>query len=184
MTKQELRADFLSKRKSLNKEKKREAELEIQSRLLMTDEYRACDSVLVYVSTDSEIDTKGIIAAAFANKKRVAVPVTNEDYSLSFYYINSFEELSIGRFGILEPINRDNKATDFVNSICIIPALCCDLSGNRVGYGKGCYDRFLAQYSGKKICLVYGDNVLPQIESEKTDVSVDIIVSDLFLKRT
>ena len=184
MTKQELRAELMSKRKAMSKEKKREAELEIQSRLLMTEEYRACDCVLIYVSTNSEIDTKGVINAAFANKKRVAVPVTNDDYSLSFYYINSLKELKEGRFGILEPENHENEVTEFENSICVIPALCCDLSGNRIGYGKGCYDRFLASYSGEKICLVYGENVLPQISSESTDVAVDIIVSDLFVKRT
>lgn len=184
MTKHQLRAQFLDKRRAMTKDKKREAELEIQSRLLMTEEYRNSDTVLIYVSTDSEIDTKGIINAAFANKKRVAVPVTNDDYSLDFYYINSINELKTGRFGILEPINREEKVTDFENSICIVPALCCDLSGNRIGYGKGCYDRFLAQYSGEKICLVYGDNVLPLVESEETDIAIDIIVSDLFVKRT
>ena len=81
-------------------------------------------------------------------------------------------------------VNRDNKVDDFENSICVVPALCCDLSGNRIGYGKGCYDRFLSEYTGVKICLVYGDNVFPSVESESTDVSVDLIVSDLFVKRT
>ena len=95
MTKHQLRAQFLDKRRAMTKDKKRQAELEIQSRLLMTEEYRNSDTVLIYVSTDSEIDTKGIINAAFANKKRVAVPVTNDDYSLDFYYINSINELKI-----------------------------------------------------------------------------------------
>ena len=184
MSKVKLRAELLPKRRNMDKNIKREFDLEIQSRLLLTQEYRGCDTVLVYVATAEEIDTKGIINAAFANKKRVAVPVTNDDYSLDFYYINSINELKSGRFGILEPINREEKVTDFENSICVVPALCCDLSGNRIGYGKGCYDRFLAQYSGEKICLVYGDNVLPQIDSEETDIAIDIIVSDLFVKRT
>ena len=106
MNKTSIRAELLSKRKLMDKDKKRSMELEIQSRLLMTDEYRACDTVLVYVSTELEIDTFGIINAAFANKKRVAVPVTNDDYSLSFYYINSIEELKPGKFNILEPSDK------------------------------------------------------------------------------
>lgn len=184
MNKHDLRLELLLKRKALDKAKKLDLDLEIQSRLLLTKEYRDCDTVLVYVSNDIEIDTKGIIYAAFANKKKVAVPVTNDDYSLSFYYINSFEELKEGKFKILEPVNRENKVDDFKNSICVVPAICCDLSGNRIGYGKGCYDRFLSEYTGVKICLVYGDNVFPSVESESTDVAVDIIVSDLFVKRT
>ncbi len=184
MTKSELRNEVLIRRKAMSETKKREADLEIQSRLLMTEEYRECETVLVYVATQSEIDTKGIIRAAFANKKRVAVPVTNDDYSLSFYYINSFGELKSGRFGILEPKNRDNELKSFENSVCVIPALCCDLVGNRIGYGKGCYDRFLSNYNQTKIALVYSENVYPLIESEETDVRVDVIVSDTYVKRT
>lgn len=184
MTKAEIRADFLAKRKELSKAKKREMELEIQSRLLMSDSYRACDVILCYVSTKDEIDTLGIINAAFANKKKVAVPKTNDDYSLSFYYINSLEELRFGKFNILEPQDDATLVTNFDNSICVVPALCCDLSGNRVGYGKGCYDRFLKDYHGEKICLVYSENILTSIETESTDVKVDTIVSNLYVKHT
>ncbi len=184
MNKTQLRAQFLQKRALLDKSKKRALDLEIQSRLLLCDKYRKCDTVLTYVSNSSEIDTLGLISAAFANKKRVAVPVTNDDYSLTFYYINSVEELKIGRFKILEPTDLSKKVTDFSNSICVIPALCCDLSGNRVGYGKGCYDRFLNDYSGEKICLAYSDSILPSVESDKTDIKVDTIVCDSYIKHT
>ncbi|MBE6825138.1 MAG: 5-formyltetrahydrofolate cyclo-ligase [Ruminococcaceae bacterium] len=184
MNKTQLRAQLLQKRALLDKRKKRSLDLEIQSRLLLCDKYRNCDTVLTYVSTDSEIDTFGLITAAFANKKRVAVPVTNDDYSLTFYYINSLEELKIGRFKILEPQDLSKEVVDFSNSICVVPALCCDLSGNRVGYGKGCYDRFLKAYTGEKICLVYSDNILPSVDSDKTDVKVDTIVCDSYIKHT
>ncbi len=184
MTKKELRELFLNKRKALNADKKRALDLEIQSRLLMTEEYIKSDTVLTYVSNEFEIDTLGIINAAFANKKKVAVPVTNEDYSLSFYYINSLKELKRGRFNILEPIDRTNKVEKFDNSICVVPALCCDLGGNRVGYGKGCYDRFLSAYDGCSLCLVYGEDILPQIDSDATDEQVNVIVSNLYVKLT
>lgn len=184
MSKTKLRAELLQKRRNMDNATKREFELEIQSRLLLCDEYRACKTVLTYVSTGDEIDTLGIINAAFANNKRVAVPVTNEDFSLSFYYIDSLEELKVGKFNILEPQKRDALVTDFSDSICVIPALCCDISGNRIGYGKGCYDRFLKDYDGKKLCLCYADNIYPSIDVEFTDIKVDTIVSNLYVKHT
>lgn len=184
MTKAQLREKFLGKRKELSFEKKRDMELEIESRLLMSEPYRACDTVLTYVSTKDEVDTLGIIRAAFANKKRVAVPKTNDDFSLSFYYINSLKELKLGRFNIPEPPKTACKVENFENSICVIPALCCDLAGNRIGYGKGCYDRFLKNYNGEKICLIYSDNILTSIENDSTDVKVDMIVSNLYVKNT
>lgn len=184
MTKTKLRAELLQKRRTMSVERKRSMDLEIQSRLLMTYEYRSCDTVLSYVSTGSEIDTLGIISAAFANKKKVAVPVTNDDYSLTFYYINSVKELKRGRFNILEPTNMSAKVHTHDNSICIVPALCCDLQGNRVGYGKGCYDRFLENFDGTKICLVYAENIMPSIKVDSTDIPVDVIISDLYVKHT
>lgn len=184
MNKEKLRQEYLEKRKTMGKDMKRALDLEIQSRLLMTDEYMDCTDVLCYVSNENEIDTIGFINAAFANNKRVAVPVTNVDYSLSFYYINSLKELKKGRFGILEPKEGAEKVSDFSSSLCVVPALCCDISGNRVGYGKGCYDRFLSSYDGVSACLSYGDNVLTSIETEKTDVPVDLIVTNLFVKHT
>lgn len=184
MNKKQLRKECLEKRNSMDKNKKRQLELEIQSRLIMSDEYRKADTVFVYVSKEDEIDTFGIINAAFANKKHVAVPVTNEDFSLSFYYINSLKELKPGRFDVLEPTDKADKAEGFSDSICVVPSLCCDLNGARVGYGKGCYDRFLKGFKGPKIALSYSENVVPHIESEKTDINVDMIVTDMFVKFT
>ncbi len=177
-----LREEHKRKRRQLDADKKRALDVEIQSKLLMTDEYRACDTVLVYFPTEYEIDTKGIISAAFANKKKVALPVTNDDYSLSFYYINSLKELKQGKFKIMEPADRSRVVTEFDTSICIVPALCCDLSGNRIGYGKGCYDRFLSTYSGKSIALCYNDSIVLSIDTEDTDHAVDVLVSDSFVK--
>lgn len=182
MNKQDLRKEYLKKRSEMLYSQKRSMDVEINARLLMSKEYRNAQTVFTYVSKDKEIDTFSIINAAFANKKRVAVPVTNEDFSLSFYYINSVEELKIGKFGVLEPTDRSNSAVDFDNSICVVPCLCCDLKGMRVGYGKGCYDRFLSEYNGTKICLCYSDDILPYIESDKNDVAVDVIVSNSYVK--
>lgn len=180
--KQTLRKEYKQRRTQLDKATKRKLDLEIQSKLLMLSEYRSSDKVFLYCSTDDEIDTLGILNAAFANKKRVALPVTNEDNSLSFYYINSLKELKTGRFNILEPTDLSKKADDFDNSICVVPSLCCDLSGNRIGYGKGCYDRFLSTYTGVKISLCYSDFIVLKIDAEDTDELMDVIVSDNFVK--
>lgn len=181
-SKKELRRELKLKRTAISPQRRLSLDIEIQSRLLMTEEYRKCDTVLTYVSTQDEIKTTDIITAAFANKKRVAVPYTNNDHTLTFYYISSLDQLSIGRFNILEPSADCDIADDFSNSICITPALCCDLSGNRLGYGKGCYDRFFKDYVGTKICLCYAENVLPQIPCDEHDIPVDVIVSDSFVK--
>ena len=75
----------------------------------------------------------------------------------------------------MEPQNK-NKVTNFDNSICIIPGICYDINKNRVGYGKGYYDRFLKNYKGLKIGVVYNKCICQKIDTDKYDVCVDKII--------
>ncbi len=177
-----LRKFYKEKRSSLEQKIKKEKDLEIQSRFLVTDEYRNSKGVLVYIARDFEIDTSGIINAAFANKKTVAVPKVNDDFSLSFYKINSKDDLAYGKFSICEPKDRLEKVENFAGFVCVTPSLCCDLNGYRLGFGKGCYDRFFADFKGKKIALTYSDSIEVSIDTDENDKKVDAIVTDSFNK--
>lgn len=178
----DLRKFYKEKRSSLEPNIKKEKDLEIQSRFLLTDEYRKCKGILVYIARDFEIDTSGIINAAFANKKIVAVPKVNDDFSLCFYKINSKDDLLIGKFSVCEPKDGLEKITDFDDFVCVTPSLCCDLNGYRLGFGKGCYDRFFAKFEGKKIALTYSDSIEVAIDTDENDIKVDAIVTDSFTK--
>lgn len=106
-----------------------------------------------------------------------------EPERLTFINIFSIEDLSPGTFGVLEPKpNPLMKVVDFSNSICLVPALCYDFRGYRVGYGKGYYDRFLVQYDGYKIGLCYSQEVLRRIPASKFDQRVDAVVTELSVK--
>ena len=74
MSKSQLRTHFDEMRKGLSRDYRQKMSIEIQSRLLCSEEYSKADMVLTYVSQDFEPDTWGLIHAAFANGKRVAVP--------------------------------------------------------------------------------------------------------------
>lgn len=180
--KADLRKLYKEKRCSLEPNIKREKDLEIQSRFLVTNEYRNSKGVLVYIARDFEIDTSGIINAAFANKKIVAVPKVNDDFSMSFYKINSKEDLVFGKYSVYEPKDGLEKVEDFCDFVCVTPSLCCDLNGYRLGFGKGCYDRFFADFNGKKIALTYSDSIEVSIDTDENDKKVDAIVTDSFTK--
>lgn len=180
-----LRTFFLGKRKFLlekKPDKKRALDLEIQSRLLMSDLYRDTDTVLCYVSRDFEIDTRGILLAAFSNHKRVAVPRYEENGEIRFYLISSLSNLEEGAFGVREPKRQMRAVENFEGSICVCPALCCDMRGYRVGFGKGCYDRFLRDYPGVSISLCYSDALIPEIVTDDSDIHTNAVVTDSFLR--
>ena len=103
---------------------------------------------------------------------------------MNFMFIESFDELEIGKFGILEPKNHLKKVFDFSKpALCVVPGLCFDKNGFRVGYGGGYYDRFLCKFKGLSAGLCYDKNVLKSIDFDEYDVSVDCLVTESGIKK-
>lgn len=94
------------------------------------------------------------------------------------FYKCSFEELETSQeFGVsikCPNLNMEIVVPDFL----LIPGLGFDLFGNRLGRGKGFYDRFLENYDGIKIGICFEDQIFMQIPTEKHDVKVDYVVSE------
>ncbi|MCG2708811.1 MAG: 5-formyltetrahydrofolate cyclo-ligase, partial [Thermodesulfovibrionales bacterium] len=95
--------------------------------------------------------------------------------------IKDITELTKGYMGILEPSVSEGKLTGLDNiDIIIIPGAAFDVSGSRLGYGAGFYDRLLAGIK-KKIPIIapaYEEQIVDDIPSEPHDVKVDKIVTD------
>ncbi len=184
-TKPYLREYFLDRRRKMasdERERKHALDLEIESRLLMMSEYREADTVLIYISRNFEISTMEILSAAFSNRKTVAAPRIDEDDVMRFYVITSLSDLEVGYLGILEPKKEMPLVSSFDSSLCICPALCCDMRGYRVGFGKGYYDRFLDDYTGQAVSLCYADSLIPLIKTDSSDRNTTAIVTDSFVR--
>ena len=154
--------------------------MEIQTRLLISPAYRSADTVLLYMARPNEIATSLILHAAFANHKTVALPVCMDRGRMIFRRIRSSADVAPGRFGILEPKAECEQITPDDKTLCVCPALCCDMRGYRLGFGGGYYDRFLADFTGVKAALCYADSVIPQIQAEDFDIKMDVIHTDSF----
>lgn len=178
--KKQLRLEYRTKRAQIPETEKRKSEFNITQSFLNADVYLEAQEVLCYVSTKDEIDTRGIISDALRNGKKVFVPkCTDQKGVMLFYRIDSFDDLKEGRYGIFEPVNisADNewRQTD-KKSVCVVPALCCDRFGNRLGYGGGYYDRFLHNFNGKTICLCYSVFSNVDLPVEEYDIPCDIVI--------
>lgn len=174
--KRALRKELISRRKGMDEERRRCADESIFRQLKPLIDN--ADSVLTYVSTDIEVDTRRVLEYCFSTGKNVAVPVSG-DTELAFYPIQSFSELSDGRFGILEPIKREAEFVGSESSLCIVPALCADGSGLRLGYGRGYYDRYLSSFRGKSVIICYSGFRM-EVPSEPHDKRADMTIFDTF----
>lgn len=172
--KKALRRELIQRRRSMPDDVRSAADDRIFERLLPLLE--SCSSVFTYVSTEIEVDTRRLMKWCFQHGKVVAVPVSG-DCELTFYPVRSFDELSSGRFNILEPVDRSAPAVPDENSLCIVPALCCDRSGLRLGYGRGYYDRFLSGFPGKSVIVCYSDFVM-NVPAEPHDRRADETITD------
>lgn len=141
------------RRKAMDPESRRAADLDIFEQLKpLADK---ASRVFTYASTDIEVDTRRLIAYCLGKGIPVALPRSG-DTELSFCYINKPEDLKPGRFNIDEPPADKPALSDIdENTLCVIPALCADGEGYRLGYGRGYYDRFLGDFNGISVIICY-----------------------------
>lgn len=149
--KKTLRKELIARRREMEPESRKAADLDIFGQLKpLADK---ASRVFIYASTDIEVDTRRLIAYCLENGIPVALPRSG-DTELSFYFIDKAEDLTPGRFNIDEP-PADKPASPDENTLCVIPALCADGEGYRLGYGRGYYDRFLGDFDGISVIICY-----------------------------
>ena len=174
MNKQILRNKYKEIRKNIKDKEK--LDNIIFNKIVSLKEYKESNLILAYVSLKEEVDTIELIKYSLKIGKQVAVPKC-EGNNIIFYYIYMLEELEEGKFGILEP-KTNEIVNNFDNSICIVPGIAFDKENNRIGYGKGFYDRFLEKYNGIRIGLSYTECMCDKIDEDKNDIKMDIIIKD------
>ncbi len=171
--KNELRKKYLEIRNNIiNKEEKDNI---IFNKVINNVYVKNAKTILIYVSINSEVDTKKLIAYFLKNKK-VAVPKI-ENNTMNFYYINSLNDLKIGTYYILEP-TTNIKVTDFKDTISITPGICFSKDNYRIGYGKGYYDKFYSKHNIYSIGLCYKECLIENFTKDKYDIKINAVISD------
>ena len=179
----ELRKLIKQERRELDLTVKAEMDEKIADNVRRLRQYKKCTTLLTYVATPIEVETRGIIKNAIADGKRVAVPrCLPETRGLSFHYINGTDELSPGTFGVLEPDENSKSVTDFTGCLMIVPALMFDIRGYRLGYGMGYYDRCMSHFEGPSAGICYSQNVRYHMPNGRFDRPVDILVTEKWIR--
>lgn len=146
--KKRIRRRVLARRDALTSQEQWRASCLITERLLGHQWFYRAGSLLCYVSYGSELDTRELIREALRLDKEVYVPKVGENHRMDFFRIGALEELQPGFHGILEP---PDTAQIYVGegaerTLMLMPGVAFDLYGNRLGYGGGYYDRYLAAH--------------------------------------
>lgn len=155
-------------------------EVSIQNQLFDFINIHNVKKIGIYISFDSEFDTKNIISYCIAHNIDVYIPKINQNNMLDFYkFDGNYLKLIKGKFNILEPKEDMNNINNNLEHM-IIPGLATDKNNYRIGYGKGYYDRYIKSYNiPYKIGLFFKEQILEFIPHDDNDLKYDIIFSDL-----
>lgn len=179
--KNELREEYKKIRNNINIKSKEQKTEEITKRFINTTQFKNAEIIAIYKSFSSEVSTEEIIKYALKSGKKIALPRVNKS-KLDFYEIKSIDEKLIkSNFGIEEPIENSKTFVDKQKiDLVVVPGLAFDKEKNRLGYGGGFYDRFLAGINALKIGICFDEQLLKNetLPVKETDVKLDIIITD------
>ena len=152
----------------------------IEQNLFRLPEFVNAETLHIYLSSfRSEVNTFSIIKRFIDKGGKVTVPVVinQKTFKLGHIELKSIDSLKKSSLNIWEPENRITKDPSSAD-IIIVPGVVFDIDGNRLGSGKGYYDRFLSSINKTKVALAYEFQILDSIPVKKTDIPVDIIISE------
>ncbi len=179
--KQRLRQQCLSRRKALPFEQKKN----FSDRILQTlhdylyQQYDKDAEVLCYRSLAEEVDTSSLFVSQ--SKHQYYAPVTQKNGDMHWLSCDSDTEWKVGLLRILEPMNGQCWQEGTSPAIVLCPVVGFDLQGNRIGMGKGCFDRWLAQHKqhiDRVIGLAFDCQRCSVIEREAHDIPLDAIITE------
>jgi 5-formyltetrahydrofolate cyclo-ligase len=153
----------------------------IQKRVLSLAEVKAAKSVCVYVSFRDEVETHELVRSLLVGGKAVTVPkiVAVKDKGsprIEACTIQNWSDVEPGAYGILEP--RSNEVFNAPIDICLAPGLAFTESGDRLGYGRGHYDEFLARHPEMMVIgLAFECQIVAEVPTAVHDRRMQMIIT-------
>ena len=176
-TKKSIRKMIAARRKASTQEERSLADQRITGEVLALPEFQQASCIYIYIAYNREVETRAIIEAAWQAGKQVAVPRV-EGQEMTFYLLESFDQLAPGCHGIPEPV-EGLKPADCPAALMIMPGVAFDSCCRRVGYGGGYYDRYLERHRDHpKVAVAYSFQMIPQAPTEPTDNFPDQLITE------
>lgn len=180
MTKPKLRKKYKDLRQQLTLSEIDDYSLAIANQVLKLDIWnQSFYHIFLPIEEQYEVNTEFILNILGGKDKHIVISKSNfEDYSMTHFLLTDNTKLKKNTYNILEPIDGIEIQTSQID-VVFVPLLAFDTDGNRVGYGKGFFDRFLTNCNPEtlKIGLSFFNAEKESIETNKNDVKLDYCVT-------
>ncbi len=176
-----MRAGVIEAKAALRQEMNRKAVPDWQPMLdafLARPEVKEVNTVLLFYGVGKEPDTTGLIEALWQQGKTVLLPRCLPKRGMEGRQIVSGAKLVYSAYGIPEPDEECPVVERDRIDLILVPNLCCDKQGYRLGHGGGYYDRYLAGYSGMTVALCPDAWLQEQLPRDEYDLPVRLVLTE------
>ena len=179
MPKKKLRQTILAMRQTLSGLAVDSLSLLVQKQFIESEEFEKARTLALYAPIRNEVGTLLVFSEAVAAGKTVLFPIVSGD-GLQFGRISCWDQLATGAFGIPEPDRSLEQFEPEEADSIVIPGVVFDLKGNRIGFGKGYYDKAFHDFEGKGklVGFCYEFQLVEEIRGEPHDVMMDMLITE------
>lgn len=174
-SKEKLRKDIANEKGQYTSEELLQMSDEVFSVLEITGTFRDASTIFIYSAMSDEVSTKTFIDK-WKSEKNFYLPVVKGD-TLVFRKLDDNTRFEKSSIGVDEPMGEDFTNYSKVDMI-IVPGVAFDRKCNRLGRGKGYYDRFLSTIKAPKVGICFDFQLKDQIPADERDVKMDMIVGE------
>lgn len=167
------------RRKELLTDEKIILDEKICGNLLKSEAFNRAETIFAFYPLETEVDIMPVLRASL-EKKRLALPrCCKENKIMNFYLVENFSELKKSSYNIFEPSgNIEKEILPDEKTLIIVPGLVFSKNGERVGFGAGYYDRYLALYKAKTVSVCYEKSIVDRIDTNIYDIRIKEIITE------
>jgi len=177
--KQILRKKILLLRKSLSPVEREEKSRTICEKLASLDGFRNAKNILFYHPLDTEVNISPLLVRTLAKReKNVFLPRLEKDRNISVRPYQIGDKLITNYHNIREPLASTDIFSKQEIDLAIIPCVAADREGFRLGFGAGCYDRFLADFEKTSVLLAFDVQIVKKVPRENHDQATSILITE------
>ena len=175
MDKKELRRTIRDRKRAMTEEEICSRSAALAEKFCATEQYKLAKTLYGYMPYNQEVRTVPILEQALRDGKKVAVPKVCGD-RMDFIYVTDLSLMEKSDMGIPEPV-ANGPIGDDPAALVLMPGLAFTENGDRMGYGGGFYDKFLAsEPEHPTVALCYEFQMVKELPTEEYDIPVDLVL--------
>ncbi len=141
--------------------------------------WQSAHAVLLYNALPDEVRTQKLIDAALRAGKQIFLPVVEGDRLQLRRYKDTTHVEKEPIFGIYEPVGKNFPVCQYANlDLAVLPGMAFDSKGNRLGRGKGYYDKLLPKLDVNTIGICFDFQYVDEVPTDSHDIPMDVVVTE------